>query len=99
MRDRSRRPWLADRIRQSTAHAGTWPANSLAMGDNMMSIDDRDLMTVWGGNGAGAVQAALSRLGAPYVYGACGPNQFDCSGLVRWAYGQAGVQLDGGTAQ
>ena len=65
-----------------------------------MSIDDRDLMTVWGGAGvAGAVQAALSRVGAPYVYGACGPNQFDCSGLVRWAYGQAGVQLDGGTAQ
>lgn len=32
-----------------------------------------------------AVHAALSRLGRPYVWGATGPNQFDCSGLVQWA--------------
>ena len=41
-----------------------------------------------------AVRAALSRLGRPYVWGATGPNQFDCSGLVQWSYRQAGVQLD-----
>ncbi|MDT5225633.1 MAG: hypothetical protein QOG19_3040 [Mycobacterium sp.] len=41
-----------------------------------------------------AVRAALSRLGSPYVWGATGPNQFDCSGLVQWAYAQAGVHLD-----
>lgn len=41
-----------------------------------------------------AVRAALSRLGRPYVWGATGPDQFDCSGLVQWAYGQAGVRLD-----
>lgn len=41
-----------------------------------------------------AVQAAMTRLGAPYVWGATGPNQFDCSGLVQWAYAQAGVSLD-----
>jgi cell wall-associated NlpC family hydrolase len=41
-----------------------------------------------------AVQAALSRLGRPYVWGATGPDQFDCSGLVQWAYAQAGVPLD-----
>lgn len=35
-----------------------------------------------------AVHAALSRLGRPYVWGATGPNQFDCSGLVQWAYGR-----------
>lgn len=40
-----------------------------------------------------AVRAALSRLGCPYVWGATGPNQFDCSGLVKWAYAQAGVGL------
>lgn len=40
-----------------------------------------------------AVRAALSRLGCPYVWGAAGPRQFDCSGLVRWAYAQAGVDL------
>lgn len=40
-----------------------------------------------------AVRAALSRLGCPYVWGATGPDRFDCSGLVRWAYAQAGVGL------
>ena len=40
-----------------------------------------------------AVRAALSRLGCPYVWGAGGPDRFDCSGLVKWAYAQAGVQL------
>ncbi len=40
-----------------------------------------------------AVQAALSRLGSPYSWGATGPNTFDCSGLLLWSYGQAGVGL------
>ncbi len=46
-----------------------------------------------------AVRAALSRLGRPYVWGATGPDQFDCSGLVQWAYGQAGIHLDRTTYQ
>lgn len=46
-----------------------------------------------------AVHAVLSRLGRPYVWGATGPNQFDCSGLVQWAYAQAGVHLDRTTYQ
>lgn len=40
-----------------------------------------------------AVRAALSRLGCPYVWGAAGPDRFDCSGLVKWAYAQAGIPL------
>jgi peptidoglycan DL-endopeptidase CwlO len=40
-----------------------------------------------------AVAAAKSRQGAPYVWGATGPNAFDCSGLVQWSYRQAGVDL------
>lgn len=40
-----------------------------------------------------AVRAALSRLGRPYVWGATGPDRFDCSGLVQWAYARAGVPL------
>lgn len=45
------------------------------------------------GVGAAALRAALSRQGAPYVWGAEGPEIFDCSGLVLWAYRQAGVIL------
>ncbi|WP_328390693.1 C40 family peptidase [Nocardia sp. NBC_00416] len=40
-----------------------------------------------------AVAAARSKLGAPYVSGGTGPNTFDCSGLVKWAYQQAGVDV------
>ncbi|WP_330182036.1 C40 family peptidase [Nocardia sp. NBC_01503] len=39
------------------------------------------------------VDAAMSRIGDPYVYGAAGPNAFDCSGLVQWSYAQAGINL------
>ncbi|WP_311931778.1 NlpC/P60 family protein [Microbispora sp. H11081] len=37
--------------------------------------------------------AAVSKLGRPYVWGAEGPDTFDCSGLVQWAYAQAGVRM------
>ncbi|WP_067655132.1 C40 family peptidase [Nocardia harenae] len=40
-----------------------------------------------------ALDAALSKVGSPYVYGAAGPNAFDCSGLVKWSYAEAGVEL------
>jgi peptidoglycan DL-endopeptidase CwlO len=40
-----------------------------------------------------AVKAALSKQGTPYVWGARGPDAFDCSGLTRWAWAQAGVTL------
>jgi cell wall-associated NlpC family hydrolase len=37
------------------------------------------------------LQAAESRLGMPYIWGAAGPTSFDCSGLVQWSFRQAGV--------
>jgi cell wall-associated NlpC family hydrolase len=40
-----------------------------------------------------AIDAALSKLGKPYVYGATGPGSFDCSGLTSWAYNQGGVTI------
>lgn len=40
-----------------------------------------------------AVQAALAQVGKPYVWGATGPDAFDCSGLVQWAWARAGVAL------
>jgi peptidoglycan DL-endopeptidase CwlO len=46
-----------------------------------------------------AVRAALSRLGRPYVWGATGPDQFDCSGLTQWSYAHAGIHLDRTTYQ
>lgn len=42
---------------------------------------------------AAALAAAKTKIGAPYVWGATGPNSFDCSGLTSWAYAQAGASL------
>ena len=39
------------------------------------------------------LNAALSRQGMPYVWGAAGPTSFDCSGLVQWSFAQAGVHM------
>jgi cell wall-associated NlpC family hydrolase len=39
---------------------------------------------------AAAVGVALGQLGTPYLPGGAGPGGFDCSGLVSWAYAQAG---------
>ncbi|MGD0242265.1 MAG: NlpC/P60 family protein [Streptosporangiaceae bacterium] len=40
-----------------------------------------------------ALQEALTRRGDPYVWAAAGPSQFDCSGLVVWAFAQEGISL------
>ena len=42
---------------------------------------------------ATAIAVAKQQLGKPYVWGAAGPNSFDCSGLTMYAYGRAGVAL------
>lgn len=54
---------------------------------------------------SGAVDAAMTKVGSPYSWGAAGPDAFDCSGLMYWAYQQLGksiprtsqAQLAGGT--
>ena len=42
---------------------------------------------------ARAAELARSRIGAPYVSDAEGPDGFDCSGLVFWVYSQLGLQV------
>ncbi|ATZ07162.1 hydrolase [Corynebacterium striatum] len=64
-----------------------------------------DLAALADGSGSEAVAAALTRIGAPYGWGATGPDTFDCSGLMVWSYQQMGksiprtsqAQLAGGT--
>lgn len=45
------------------------------------------------GRAAAAVSYAMAQVGKAYVYGAAGPNAFDCSGLTMMAWAQAGVSL------
>jgi len=45
------------------------------------------------GRAAVAIKYALAQVGDAYVWGAAGPNAFDCSGLTMMAYAQANVSL------
>jgi cell wall-associated NlpC family hydrolase len=44
------------------------------------------------------VQIALDQVGKRYVWGATGPDAFDCSGLMFWSYGQIGIRIPRSTA-
>lgn len=47
-----------------------------------------------GASAAQVIKFAESQLGVPYVWGGTTPGKgLDCSGLIQWAYGQAGVKL------
>ncbi|GAA2157291.1 C40 family peptidase [Kitasatospora kazusensis] len=77
--------------------------NSLSAADRAAVVGDRasrsdaryDLGSLPqpGGYAGAAVAAAMSRRGDAYVWGATGPTTFDCSGLMQWAYAQAGVSI------
>ena len=45
-----------------------------------------------GGNSK-LVDLVQSKLGCKYVWGATGPNTFDCSGLMLWAHKQMGISI------
>ena len=41
------------------------------------------------------IKTARSTIGAPYKYAAQGPNQFDCSGLVKYVFGKNAISVKG----
>ena len=43
--------------------------------------------------GRKVVDLAMTKLGQPYVWGAKGPNTFDCSGLTGWVWRHYGIPL------
>lgn len=42
---------------------------------------------------ARVAQIVMAQIGKPYVWGAAGPNAFDCSGLMLWSYAQVGIRI------
>ncbi|WP_200304448.1 C40 family peptidase [Streptomyces adelaidensis] len=62
-------------------------------GRSAMETPDLSGAVAPNGRAAAAVAAARTALGKPYVWGSTGPDGFDCSGLMVWSYGQAGVGL------
>src|SRR5687768_12321692 len=64
------------------------PATMAAMG-----ISGSSAPAPSSGGGGSAVSVARSQIGTPYAYGGASPGGFDCSGLVVYAFKQAGVSL------
>lgn len=82
------------RLRAQQSHVRTARARAHQRRSALRSLRYRSRRRTRGeAPAARAVRAALSKIGRPYVWGASGPDRFDCSGLVQWAYGQAGVRL------
>jgi cell wall-associated NlpC family hydrolase len=63
---------------ESSGAAGAGPASSTAVSSPALNV---------------MLRAAMSRLGMRYVWGAAGPTQFDCSGLVQWSFARAGIVM------
>lgn len=61
--------------------------------ENQTGATPVDVGDIGSGAAAQAAEIALAQQGAPYVWGAEGPNSFDCSGLAVYAYRQVGVSL------
>ncbi|MEV0030961.1 NlpC/P60 family protein [Nocardia sp. NPDC050793] len=43
--------------------------------------------------GLAALAIAMTQTGKPYEWGGTGPNSWDCSGLVQWAFRMVGVNM------
>lgn len=67
------------------------PPNGIPPGD--VAPPEGGLPADGSGHSGTVIQAALSRIGSPYSWGAAGPSSFDCSGLVMWAFQHAGIAL------
>jgi peptidoglycan DL-endopeptidase CwlO len=80
----------ADQIAAAAASAADFVSAVEAQGG---TVDLSGSATPPNAVAAAAIAAARSRLGVPYVWGATGPNSFDCSGLTQWSYAHAGIAL------
>lgn len=68
-------------------------AFSQAMSEYQQTGKYPDIHVTGDSVGVQALRHALTRIGDEYVWGAAGPNQFDCSGLVVWSFAQIGISL------
>lgn len=82
----------------SSTGTGTVPSSAaISSGTPAVSIPSTASVGTGGetvsGSAAALIAIASSKIGCPYVWGAKGPNSFDCSGFVYWCLNQAGVGI------
>ncbi|WP_051703964.1 C40 family peptidase [Glycomyces sp. NRRL B-16210] len=85
----------AEAAEAETESATTSDSGSDSSGESSSSSDSSSSSTAAYSSDAAtaAVQFAKNQLGEPYVFGAAGPDSWDCSGLVVGAYNVSGVSL------
>ncbi len=83
----------AENARIAAAAAAARAAAANARGGGGTSMAPNPNAPRVGQGAAGAIAAGRTKLGAPYVWAAAGPDVFDCSGFVMWAYAQVGISL------
>ena len=81
-------------VAQTAAQQSTYTASSQAAQPAKQQASTQSSSTA-----QTVVNAAKSQIGKPYVWGATGPNAYDCSGLVQYAYSQAGKNIGRTTYQ
>ncbi|MFF3711426.1 C40 family peptidase [Streptomyces phaeochromogenes] len=83
----------ADRARIGADDADTARASRSAAGPRDLGGGTGASTTAPNSRAATAISYAYGKLGSPYVWGATGPDAFDCSGLMQAAYRAAGIEL------
>ncbi len=74
--------------------SGAYISTSINDGSNSGSGNDTENEeSIPQDKGQAIVDLAKAQLGKPYVWGAEGPNNFDCSGLTCYVYGKVGIKL------
>ncbi|MEV0295028.1 NlpC/P60 family protein [Nocardia sp. NPDC050710] len=84
---------LASPARSDTGSASASGGSGSASGSGPGSSSGSAALPFPSPTGLGALAAATTQIGKPYEWGATGPNSWDCSALVQWAFRQVGVKL------
>ncbi|WP_067848087.1 NlpC/P60 family protein [Nocardia lijiangensis] len=75
------------------AWSDTGSFSGLSSGSGTGSASGSGLLPVSSPRGLAALAIAMTQTGKPYEWGGTGPNSWDCSGLVQWAFRQVGVNM------
>lgn len=94
---------LANKVRQATQKKKDTKVNKIKKANKIVNetvektikkIDTKTLSMQTSNKAAAVVSLAKQQVGKPYVWGATGPDKFDCSGLVQYVYQHAaGINL------
>jgi cell wall-associated NlpC family hydrolase len=91
-RERQAAAALAAAQARTASSRGSRGGNARVGSGGDIQIDLGSIPAPSGGAGA-AIAFAYAQIGKPYVYGAAGPDAYDCSGLTMRAWGAAGVSM------